>query len=1767
MKTNIGHLEAAAGVAAVIKVLLMMRNKTVVPSLWYKKENENPKLKLKDYGLTVPTSCVAWNIQANQNRTACVNSFGFGGTNAHAIIEQFQSAITAGSSSTKPEFIPPIVVLSAFDKVSLDLSVKYLCSRIQNTNCNISSLSWTSTCRRDHRPKRKAFLAESVDKLVAECQIYVNEKSTYAKYETEKNIVFVFCGVGTTWNQMGQFLLKNRIFENKIDEIDSYLSLKAGWKVKDKFKLTDNSITNDPLLGHIAIFAYQVALACLLKHYGIIPNCIIGQSVGEVAAAHIAGFVDLETAVRIIFHRSEILASVNRGKMAVFKNIDINLIENYCKGTTSLSIAVYSSSVACTVAGEETEIKEMEKELRKTAKEQFRVINLDVQCAYHSKVVEEASKEISTAIGKVTLRKPNVPVVSTVTGELVENGLFGHSDYWARNVRLPVQLCQAVLKASVPHKHTIYLEIGPSPVLAAHVYDIFKQTENISVIASAKPKQESKTIGQALCLLYEFGIDLQWQNVLDSDWTLTELPVYVGQKLKNLYQSQNAKQQLKGSGPVKNTGLSYIHIKNSNDTELDLEAEVNFTATPFVYEHFINGIILLPGAFYAEIGYVIGATLTDKTFDKLSISLEFLLPVRLENSQKVKMQVKTVNRNEEILFHVQNNQRVTCKGKTRTHRPENENKFRQVNMRSLETSIIVSLKTEFHKNELYQRFASIGFAYGESFQMIHHFISNGVESISEVRVPAIILQSVLSMTLHPCILDCLLQTTILTAEDEFFQKIQSEKRIFLPVAIETIRCFRKPVQRMIAYTKLTSMFTFDSTYQLHYNMILLTPEGLPVVDVKNFMTYSKKIGSQAPTDLTYKLTWYESNMSRINDEESTEPNIFLITRGLVESDLKLLKASKIITVFNSQYTCAKSYVSKAFEHLNKITTVKHINVICFFVKGLMTNTNISNSEGILLFYKGISEDCQLLIELLRHVREENLSVPIYIVTECTQMLKNSNNVPVSCNGAAIWGCARSANVEFVTELVLIDLQPSISACKDSLVKFIQNSYLSISDTPTEILIHGDKIYRSEFSKVGRFIKPLNKFTHGFVDTKPAMFFQLRSNVSTNSSDFTLKRLATPENRKIAKDFAKMRVTSVTLPIQSSSLVAKLADPVWRDSNVKDAPVFAIEYKGYILENEDSPSFFKCKTKIDIADENLDERWESIALHPVTVFSEIHVPKKLVFSMKDFKRYRPGMLTLSVIFWKIVKHIPAKSSVFINSTCTSGLQFAILKQMLESKKQCQVHQAHEIQCQMSNGIVVNLNNVDRNVSDILKFEQAVVFEEHVHPQALCALASSKDKRVTVFNISSMFRRAELEKDISQVVKWLKCNAAGIIILTSDSDIEFKEVLYQSLQVKIEDSEDEIEIIPQNLFRKSDAYVITGGLSGLGWEQTKLLAEKGAGIIATLTRKDPSNEVQVAIKQIESATKCKIICLKGDVSDLNTVRNAISTLKDLAPYSAIKGIFHCAGVSRGKPLATISVEEFEFVLRPKVLGTLNLHLVAFEYSLPLDYFVTASSISSLIGSPGQSNYGAANAFIDAFMLWRRRRSLPGQAINWGALEIGMAADPKLADMFIDRGFNLMPVAEIKQCFLASLLQNDTGIVFATMNWDLVSKYFTNQGMRRIKFQFVNVIREMASSVLRAEIDNDDALEFSIEMLKDLDENTRLAKLLFLVKFISSKLIGMDLEALKASSSLAELPFDSMSVVTLVNILQEKTGYKIPDSFVTDTSHTLDNIANHLHENLFT
>ncbi|CAG2233389.1 unnamed protein product [Mytilus edulis] len=406
VKTNIGHLESSAGTAGLIKILLMMKHAKIVPSLHYSKENANPNIDFDSIPLEVSTDIRIWKERNDGTRISCINSFGFGGTNSHAVIKQLAKTVPIKDSSTcKPITVDFIIAISAASQEALTYTVKHYIQKIKTESYNIQELSFTSLMKRSHYRYRLAVVTHSTNDLEEQLTAINTTADEISKKIKPVQLFFLFCGVGTVWVGMCQGFLNKR------------------------------------------------------------------QSVGEVAAAYASGCLTLSEAVQVTYYRSFLSSKAAGGKMLIVGHINTEKLEEICSTYgTKLAIAVYSSKETCVVSGDENSINDL-KEIMSSNSEYSSVLlkELDVTCAYHSYHMTDASKQLKSELANLHGKTPEVPIISTVSGQQINGPEMGSAAYWSSNLLKPVLLKQAISKAINPDKNNIFIEIGPKPILRTHL--------------------------------------------------------------------------------------------------------------------------------------------------------------------------------------------------------------------------------------------------------------------------------------------------------------------------------------------------------------------------------------------------------------------------------------------------------------------------------------------------------------------------------------------------------------------------------------------------------------------------------------------------------------------------------------------------------------------------------------------------------------------------------------------------------------------------------------------------------------------------------------------------------------------------------------------------------------------------------------------------------------------------------------------------------------------------------------------------------------------------------------------------------------------------------------------------------------------------------------------------------------------------------------------------------------------------------------------------
>jgi len=509
VKTNIGHLEYAAGVAGLLKVVLSLQ-KGLIPAHLHA-ENLNPRIAWDDIPLAVTRTQMPW-PEWNTPRRAGVSSFGISGTNVHMVLEE----------APAPERAAELLVLSAESASALQTQAARLLERLKaNAELGLSEVAFLATMY-SPMEHRLAVTASSREALLAALETAAQGQTPNGAVRGEvrgsgvPKVVFVFPGQGSQWLGMGrQLLAQEPVFRAALEACDQAIQAEAGWSLFTELAADETSSQ----LGRIdvvqpVLFAMEVALAALWRSWGVEPDVVVGHSMGEVAAAHVAGALSLSDAVAIICRRSRLLRRISgQGEMAV---VELSLVEAQAAllgYENRLSVAVSNSPRSTVLAGEPGALSEVLSKLE-GAGVFCRRVKVDV--ASHSPQVDPLREELLSSLASLSPQPATVPMRSTVTGALLA-GPELHASYWADNLRQPVRFSEAVQEL-LQGDAGLFVEMSPHPILATSVEENRRmaQRDGVAVGSLRRDQDERASLLEALGALWVQGYPLAWGRLFPS---------------------------------------------------------------------------------------------------------------------------------------------------------------------------------------------------------------------------------------------------------------------------------------------------------------------------------------------------------------------------------------------------------------------------------------------------------------------------------------------------------------------------------------------------------------------------------------------------------------------------------------------------------------------------------------------------------------------------------------------------------------------------------------------------------------------------------------------------------------------------------------------------------------------------------------------------------------------------------------------------------------------------------------------------------------------------------------------------------------------------------------------------------------------------------------------------------------------------------------------------------------------------------------------------
>ncbi|MEM7581623.1 MAG: type I polyketide synthase, partial [Cyanobacteria bacterium P01_A01_bin.80] len=516
VKTNIGHLDRAAGVSSLIKAILALKHKQIPPSLHF--EQPNPHIDFDNSPFYVNTKLSHWETNGTPRR-AGVSSFGFGGTNAHVILEE--APTIEASSPSRPY---QLLLLSAKTSTALDSATVQLGDYLeQNPDITLPDVAYTLQVGRRDFDYRRVVICQDLDDAVKSLHSQ-DPQRILSHYHKPGNtpVIFMFSGQGSQYANMGRELYEiEPTFKQHIDSCAEILQPHLGIDIRsllypkqEEIETASNQLQQTSFTQS-ALFVTEYALAQLFLSWGVRPEAMIGHSIGEYVAATIAGVFSLEDALKIVAKRGQLMQQVPTGSMLAIKLpekevqllLDGNQLYQEC-----LQIAVINSPKSCVVSGTNQAVAALEEQL---GDQEVECRQLHTSHAFHSVMMEPILEAFSQVFKTVKLNSPSIGFISNVTGDWISESQATNPDYWCQHLRRTVRFSDGISQL-IKQFAGVFLEVGPGRTLSTLTTQHLEKNAKQQVLTCLRHVKENssdvKFLLQTLGRLWLSGVEVDWSG-------------------------------------------------------------------------------------------------------------------------------------------------------------------------------------------------------------------------------------------------------------------------------------------------------------------------------------------------------------------------------------------------------------------------------------------------------------------------------------------------------------------------------------------------------------------------------------------------------------------------------------------------------------------------------------------------------------------------------------------------------------------------------------------------------------------------------------------------------------------------------------------------------------------------------------------------------------------------------------------------------------------------------------------------------------------------------------------------------------------------------------------------------------------------------------------------------------------------------------------------------------------------------------------------------
>ncbi|MEW6729942.1 MAG: SDR family NAD(P)-dependent oxidoreductase [Acidobacteriota bacterium] len=1785
VKTNIGHAETAAGMASLIKVSLMLKHKLIPASLHF--QVPNPLIPFDTLPVYVQKSLGHWPKDQGP-AIAGISGFGFGGTNAHIVLSEAPTTSEIESSENVDSDRAYLLPLSARSPEALKaLASDYLAlAEDVNTSIRLEDACYTSAARRGHYDYRLALVARSWKEVKSCLEAFIKGESNSGISHRRKapgrrpRIAFVFSGQGSQSLAMGRQLMEQEpIFRAKVEQCDELFRSYSGWSlIEQLYAEQSTSRIDETEVAQPAIFMLQVGLASLLSSWGIHPDAVVGHSMGEVAAAHISGAMDLANAVHTIYHRGRLMQLTARqgGTVALGLSLD-DTRDLLTKYAGRVSIAAHNGPKSTVISGDQETLEEI---VSIVQKRDIFCQKLRVNHAFHSAQMDPLLPELAESLKEIKPTENLIPFFSTVTAGLLE----GHAltaAYWKRNLRETV-LFSDTIGTMLEEGYEVFLEISPHSVLTVAISQCINEKgyDALAIATMRKGAAERAAILGGLKTIYTIGLPLNWNALYGKECSFVPMPHYPWQRErywieKNDLADSTLENHLTGTHP-----LLGKHLKTAQYTGTQFwESDLNPQLLTYLMDHKLQGASLLPATAYVEMALAASKEIFNNTSFALT-EIEFKKALFLSESE-----VPTV----QTIFYVsvpgQMHFRIYSRAKSdasrdswtlhatgKAHIKKEQETLKPVLMLSFD-EIRTHCTEEVSGTDYYQSLRSRGFDYGPAFQGIQRVWCGQGEALGQIKVPQSLEFDWERYQLHPAILDACTQVLGATVNSSLGE---AAKVLFIPVSFTEVRIFESIGPQFWSYVRLCEEINSDSQ-TLQGDIRLLNEEGKVLAEVlgvrcTRLERAPEQEAEQRIKDWLYEIQWQPMpRQNEENFESESSPGLWLIlsdhtgvgkqlkelleTRG--DSSVVVLPGESFEQLSSHEYL-VRPHCAEDFLDLMKAISIFDQNLWRGVVHLWNLNLTLPEEKMGFPWESSITLGCISLLHLVQALTQSDWSKSgcFCLVTRGSQSIGNGmGTVSISQSPAYGFGGVIASEIPNLG-CIRIDLDPEGN---DDEVYQVLNELL---------MPKGES--QVAFRNLARYVPRLVQTSQTILESDQSLPSNGRKSLEIPRSQafrleisppYVLDNLALRPTlrRKPGRGEVEIEVFAAGLNFRDV-LKAMGLYPGISDQEVR----LGDECAGRIVDVGDGVEQFVVGDEVIAITHNGFSNFVTVDIHfvvqkPPDISFEEGATIPVAFSTAYYALSHIGRLIAGE---RILIHAAAggvglaaislAQSLAAEIFATAGsqekreyLQSLGVKHVLDSRS---LDWFHEVMRLTNNeGVDIVLNSlageaISTGLATLRAFGRFVeigkidIYENSqlgLYPFRNNVAFSAIDMEQVFINrpdLSQSILHEIMDRFKSGDLKPLPHKVFSI----TDSASAFRYMAQRKNTGKIILSFEQLDQTEDNLsnrgVRCDSTYLITGGLGGLGLKVAQDLVRNGAQNLALIGRSDPSAQTSEALSSmVEAGTN--ILVGKCDVAEEDQLAQFMAEVAAKLP--PIRGIMHAAGVLDDGIVLQLDQDRFYKVLRPKIMGAWNLHTLTSR--MELDFFILFSSAATIFSNPGQGNYVAANTFLDTLAYYRCTRGLPALSINWGPwAEVGMAShldQHKLAN----RGLAAIPVEEGLRAFDMLIDHPSPQIAVVPINKRALAKLSAGSSI---------------SSLLSLILDSDLAAEESagVERINrstiiNADATERQQLLEQYLCDAGGRVLGLATSKLDVQQPLNRMGIDSLMAVELKNRIEADLAVEVP------------------------